>query len=155
MSNNKLLADVGFTGNGEAVLAILAGTYEFPSGTDPWTCLLLTKAAVLFSTLGEDSIEDWVRCQDFQKWWLTAREATELSKSHLHFGHYKAGASDNIISQLHATSLNTIREIGVALDRWGQSITVLLEKVFGICLIDKLRAICLLKADFNKLIFAH
>jgi hypothetical protein len=97
MSNNKLLANVGFTGNGEAVLAILTGTYEFPPNTDPWTCLLLTEAAVLFSTLGEDSIiEDWVRRQDFQKWWLTAREATESSKSCLHFGHYKAGASDNI-----------------------------------------------------------
>ncbi|KAL7502290.1 hypothetical protein ACHAXN_001984 [Cyclotella atomus] len=100
----------------------------------------------------------WVHRQDFQKWWSTAREATESSKSRLHFGHYKAGASDNIISQLHATSLNTIREIGVAPDRWRQSITVLLEKVFGVRLIDKLRAICLLEADFNwlnKLIFAH
>jgi hypothetical protein len=68
------------------------------------------------------------------------------------------GASNNIISQLHTTSLNTIREIGVAPDRWRPSITVLLEKVFGIRLIDKLQAICLLKADFNwlnKLIFAH
>jgi hypothetical protein len=35
---------------------------------------------------------------------------------------------------------------------------VLLEKVFGVRLIDKLRAICLLEANFNwlnKLIFAH
>ena len=46
----------------------------------------------------------------------------------------------------------------MAPDRWRQSITVLLEKVFGVRLIDKLRAICLLEADFNwlnKLIFAH
>jgi hypothetical protein len=158
MSHNKLLADIGLTGDGEAVSALLAGTYEFPPGTDPWTRLLLTEAAVLFSTLGEDGIEDWVHRQDFQKWWSTAREATESSKSRLHFGRYKAGASDKVISQLHATSLNTIREIGVAPDRWRQSITVLLEKVFGVRLIDKLRAICLLEADFNwlnKLIFAH
>jgi hypothetical protein len=158
MSNNKLLTDVGFTGDGEAVLAILAGTYEFPPKTDPWTHLLLTEAAVLFSTLGEDSIEDWVHRQDFQKWWSTARKATKSCKSRLHFGHYKVGVSDNIISQLHATSLNTIREIGVAPDRWRQSIMVLLEKVFGVRLIDKLWAICLLEADFNwlnKLIFAH
>jgi hypothetical protein len=126
MSHNKLLSDIGFTGDGEAVLAILAGTYEFPPDTDPGTRLLLTEAAVLFSTLGEDCIEDWVHRQDFQKWWSTTREATESSKSRLHFGHNKAGASDDIISQLHATSLNTIREIGVAPDMWRQSITVLL-----------------------------
>jgi hypothetical protein len=158
MSNNKLLQDVGFTGNGEAVSAILSGTYEFPPETDPWTRLLLTEAAVLFCSLSKESIKDWVKRQDFQKWWLTAREATESSKSQLHFGHYKAGASDNIISELHATSLNTIRENGVAPDRWRQSITALLEKVFGVRLIDKLRAICHLEADFNwlnKLIFAH
>jgi hypothetical protein len=129
MSNNKLLTDVGFAGDGEAVLAILAGTYKFSPETDPWTRLLLTEAAVLFFTLGEDSIEDWVHRQDFQKWWSTACKVTESSKSQLHFGHYKAGASDNIISQLHATSLNTIHEIGVSPDRWRQSITVLLEKV--------------------------
>eukprot|EP00956_Cyclotella_meneghiniana_P021218 scaffold38273_cov70-Cyclotella_meneghiniana.AAC.6 len=114
MSNNKLLHDIGFTGDGEAVSAILSGTYEFPPETDLWTCLLLTEAAVLFSSLGEDCIEDWVHRQDFQKWWSTARKATESSKSRLHFSHYKAGASDSIISQLHATSLNAIREIGVA-----------------------------------------
>ena len=66
MSHNKLLSDIGFTGDGEAVKAILAGTYEFPPGTDPWTRLLLTEAAVLFSTLGEDCIEDWVHRQAFK-----------------------------------------------------------------------------------------
>lgn len=42
--------------------------------------------------------------------------------------------------------------------RWKNAITVLLEKVFGNRFIDRLRAICLLEADFNwlnKLIFAH
>jgi hypothetical protein len=158
MSNNKLLSDIGFTGDGDAVEAILTGTYEFPPNTDPHTQLLLTESAVLFSSIGEDMIEDWVHRQDFQKWWLTAREATESSKSLLHFSHYKVAARDKIISELHAVSLNTIREIGIAPDRWHQSITVLLEKVFGVRLIDKLRAICLLEADFNwlnKLIFAH
>jgi hypothetical protein len=37
MPHNKLLSVIGFTGDGEAVKAILAGTYEFPPGTDPWT----------------------------------------------------------------------------------------------------------------------
>ena len=42
------------------------------------------------------------------------------------------------------------------LERWG-AITVLLEKEFGNIYIDKMRAICLLEADFNrlnKLVFA-
>ena len=69
-----------------------------------------------------------------------------------------SGAHDKEITELHVASLNSIREIGVAPDRWRSSVTVLLEKVFGVRLITKLRSICLLEADFNwlnKLIFAH
>jgi hypothetical protein len=95
---------------------------------------------------------------DFQQFWRTAKEKTESLKSGKHFGHYKAGSFDNTISQLHATSLNAIRETGKAPARWKCSVTVLLEKVMGVRRVDKLRAICLLEADFNwlnKLIFAH
>jgi hypothetical protein len=43
------------------------------------------------------------------------------------------------------------------MERWGHSLTVLLEKEFGNIYIDKMRAICLMEADFNwlnKLVFA-
>lgn len=158
MSHNKLLADVGFSGDGSAVDSILRGEYQFPQGTDPYTELLLLEAAVLFSSLGEQGIEDWIYSHDFQQYWLHACERTESSKSQLHFGHYMAGAHDKSITELHVASLNTIREIGISPDRWRCSVTVLLEKVFGVRLITKLRAICLLEADFNwlnKLIFAR
>jgi hypothetical protein len=158
MQNNKLLEDVGFTGDGEAVKAILQGTYDFPPETDVHTKLLFTEAAVLFCSLGDDGIVDWIQNSDFQQFWLHAREKTESSKSLLHFGHYMAGATDDVITDMHVTSLNTTRECETAPTRWSSSITVLLEKVFGVRLITKLRAICLLEADFNwvnKLIFAH
>jgi hypothetical protein len=58
---------------------------------------------------------------------------------------------------LHVESLNIAGLRGVPLERWRSGLTVLLEKVLGNILVDKLRAICLLEADFNwwlKLIFA-
>lgn len=54
IQNERLLEDVGVLGNGEAVKQILHGTYEFPPGTDDYTKLLLTEAAVLFCSLGGD-----------------------------------------------------------------------------------------------------
>jgi hypothetical protein len=45
----------------------------------------------------------------------------------------------------------------VSLAWWGKGLTVLLEKILGNVFVCKLRAICLLEADFNwwnKLIFA-
>ena len=47
---------------------------------------------------------------------------------------------------------------GSPLSRWGQGVTVLLEKIAGTASIEKLRAICLLEVDFNwwlKVIFAR
>ena len=47
--------------------------------------------------------------------------------------------------------------MGIPLARWGNGLTVLLEKVFGNIYIDKMRAICLLEADYNwlnKFVFA-
>ena len=46
---------------------------------------------------------------------------------------------------------------GIPLARWGNGLTVLLEKVFGNTYIDKMRAICLLEANYNwlnKYVFA-
>eukprot|EP00956_Cyclotella_meneghiniana_P023181 scaffold44685_cov45-Cyclotella_meneghiniana.AAC.1 len=148
---------VGFSGDGPAVESILRGEYVFPEGTDPYTELLMLEAAVLFSSLGKQGIDDWVHSHDFQHFWLYACERTESSKSQLHFGHYMAGAHDKEITKLHVASLNTIRTTETAPDRWHSSVAVLLEKVFGERLITKLHAICLLEADFNwlnKLIFA-
>jgi hypothetical protein len=158
MRNPQLLHDVWFTGDGPAINQILRGSYEFPPDTDQYTKLLMLEAAIMYTSLGEDEIVDFVQRLDFQGYWRNAREKTESSKSKLHFGHYVAGSHDNIVSDLHATSLNVIREVGVGPTRWRSAVTVLLEKVLGIRLIDKLRAICLLEADFNwlnKLMFTH
>ena len=54
-------------------------------------------------------------------------------------------------------SINLAARHGAPLTRWKQGVTVLLEKVAGNIPIDKLRAICLLEADFNwwlKVVFA-
>jgi hypothetical protein len=159
MDNEVLLSDVGIAGNGPAMLQVLQGTYDFPPGTDEYTKLFITEAVALYHDLGgEDGVADFVTGSDFQQFWRTAKEKTKSLKSGKHFGHYKAGSFDNTISQLHATSLNAIRETGKAPARWKCSVTVLLEKVMGVRRVDKLRAICLLEADFNwlnKLIFAH
>ncbi len=75
----------------------------------------------------------------------------------VHFGHYKAAAHDWYLSALQAAKLMLAAMMGVPLARWGNGLTVLLEKVFGNIYIDKMRAICLLEADYNwlnKYVFA-
>ena len=81
----------------------------------------------------------------------------QSSYSNVHFGHYKAIAQDQYLSALQAAKLSLSTKTGIPMERWGSALTVLLEKEFGNIYIEKMRAICLLEADFNwlnKLIFA-
>jgi hypothetical protein len=75
----------------------------------------------------------------------------------MHFGIYMANAKSDKLSFLHAAKLSLAARLGITLDRWHNALTVLLEKTFGSILIHKLRAICLVEADYNwlmKLIFS-
>jgi len=63
-----------------------------------------------------------------------------------------------MLSAMHAAYLTACARKGISLKRWGVGLTVLLEKITGNNFVHKLRAICLLEADFNwmnKMIFAN
>ncbi len=62
-----------------------------------------------------------------------------------------------MLSAMHAVYLTACARRGIPLARWGIGLMVLLEKVIGNNFVHKLRAICLLEADFkwlNKIIYA-
>ena len=50
---------------------------------------------------------------------------------------------------LYVQKLNCALTTGKLLSRWGRSLVVLLEKVFGSIMFEKMQAIILFKADFN------
>ena len=89
--------------------------------------------------------------------WKSAKEKTASSKSGRHFGHYKAICDQPTLVQLHTDNINLAAQYGTPLARWQSGVTVLLEKIPGNTSLSKLRAICLLEADYNwwlKVIFA-
>jgi hypothetical protein len=73
------------------------------------------------------------------------------SRSTVHFGHYKVAASVDIacppfsLRRLVLWHGPEARQAG----RWGCGLNVLLEKIAGVALVHKLRAILLMEADFN------
>ena len=76
----------------------------------------------------------------------------------IHFSHLKTAAWSDQLTNLYIAKLNASLRGGFPLERWGKSLTVLLEKEFGSVYFDKLRAIILFEADFNwlqKLIFSQ
>ena len=156
--SGQLFDDVGYLGDTKATRDILMGSYVFPPDTDPYTKLLCEEAHKIFISRSAAEIATRVSTDDFQYFWLHADEFIQSSYSHVHFGHYKAIAHDKYLSSLEAAKLSLCAQTGVPLARWGSALTVLLEKEFGNIYLDKMRAICLLEADFNwlnKLIFAR
>ena len=97
-------------------------------------------------------MSDFLSRDEYKQYWrFVFKEKTQSSASGVHFGHYKASSYDNNLSTLEAAKLSLATATGIPLARWGTGITVLLEKVPGNIHIDKMRAICLFKADYNYL----
>jgi hypothetical protein len=66
-----------------------------------------------------------------EKIWKKVKKDTSLSQSGLHFGHYIAGADCNYISQFHANHVLLALSKGIALERWSNGLSVMLEKCSG------------------------
>jgi hypothetical protein len=153
----QLLDDLGFMGGTECSKQILERTYEYPPNTDVWTKKILQEAHYTFSHMSGAKIATTISTADFQQYWIKVDEQTSSSFSGVTFLHYKAAASHSMLLAMHAAYLSACTQKGIPLACWGIGLTVLLEKIFGNNFVHKLRAICLLEADFNwisKVVFA-
>jgi hypothetical protein len=102
-------------------------------------------------------IATMITTKDFQDYWQHVDERTSSLFSGATFLHYKAASFHTMLLAMHAAYLTVCARKGIPLARWGIGLTVLLEKVVGNNFVHKLRAICLLEADFNwinKIIYA-
>ena len=98
-----------------------------------------------------DSVNGLILQERWQQRWKKVKEDTSSSQSGLHFGHYIAGTDCDFISQFHALRVSLALKKGIALERWSKDLSVMLEKMFGVQLVSKLRAILLMEADFNTM----
>ena len=150
LSAGTLAEVIGPLSDTEAAQQILANTYNFQSEWDEATVDLLRSAADIRLQMEDGSDSDLgITESEFISFWRTSKERTSSSKSGRHFGHYRAVCGDLNLVHLHTESINLAASMGRPLTRWRQGVTILLEKIAGNIHIDKLRAICLLEADFN------
>ncbi len=91
-------------------------------------------------TLGEEQ---------FQYYWQKFKECTSSSISGVHTGHYKSSTYIDVITNFLARKITLIAQGGCPPDQWRHGLQVILEKVAGVALVNKLQAILLMEADFN------
>jgi hypothetical protein len=144
-----LLSDLGYLADTEAAAQILEGTYICPPGTDDYTRDFLRILQRPTNVDAADKIDTAFSVSDFQNYWKKAKERTSLSISTLHFGHYKAVCKNDTLSEMHSVFVDIAVNSGFSPKRWQRGLTVMLEKKQGVILVNKLRAILLMEADFN------
>ena len=152
-----LSQQLGYKINTDIAIAILEGRFEvLPPHTDGPTLLLLEEMANIWQMMKDGKVDIVVTVDDFKHYWRRAKERTSSSYSKLHFGHYKLAGFSDYLLEVHALKLSLISKTGSAPERWAQGLSVMLEKIAGVAVVTKLRAILLMEADFNfrnKLIF--
>lgn len=145
----KLRGNFGYMANNGAGRAVLNGTYQCPEGTDEGTINLFREIAHIRSIVPKDSVDTSITRQRWVDHWRPKKEKTSSSESKLHFGHYKAGALSVIISRHDALKTTICNKWGFSLDRWVRGLSCMLEKIPGCNVIEKLRSILLMEADYN------
>ena len=156
LSSGRLYEDLGYIADTEAAQKILDGTYVPPPGTDEHTINLLFEIAEVAKHIRQGSVSLEITVEDFIYYWKRVKEKTSSSFSGRHFGHYRAATSHQGISNVHAMMTQLAAQSGTHFQRWGVGLSVMLEKIAGVVLVNKLRAILLMEGDFNfmnKLVF--
>jgi hypothetical protein len=129
---------------------IITGTYDIPAEIDEATKMILREIGRMGARIvNEKGSEIVITPEDFKQFWRPVNEFTSSSMSGIHYGHMKAAAQDEFSTKLLAQQLTVIARSGVPPETWNVGLQVMLEKVAGICLVNKLRAIQLYEADFN------
>jgi hypothetical protein len=142
-----LSQDIDLLGSSSASERVLSGTYVCSDSIDEVTRDLIQILRKPDALTRPVSLA--ISSSDYINHWKGAKESTSSSLSGLHFGHWKAAASNTLLAEVHALFCEITCSTGFSLPRWRKSLIVMLEKVPGNIWVDKLRAILLLEADFN------
>jgi hypothetical protein len=76
--------------------------------------------------------------EDFQHFWTKVGELTSLLMSGIHYDHYKAAIQCDISTKILAQQLTVVACSGIPPESWSIGLQVMLEKIAGICLLEKL-----------------
>ena len=149
LDGSSLHQDLGLLSTTEAAAQILGGTYQYKEDVEEETKKVLAEFSKAFQKSSNLDYNQHISAQDYTKYWRGRKEKTSSSYSRLHFGHWIACADSPYLASLHAKRIELAFRCGAPLYRWQSGLSVMLEKVAGINLVDKLRAILLMEADFN------
>jgi hypothetical protein len=139
LCNGLLGEELGYIADTEVAREILEGTFVPPEGTSDATIIVLEEISKIAQQVTSGSVRLNMLPDEFSTYWGGVNERTSSSTSKIHFGHYKVAATRKRYATFFARKLSFIARTGWAPSRWGNGMNVLLEKIAGIALVNKLR----------------
>jgi len=159
VTSSSLAISVGFLGNTDYAMDLIQGLIPTPEDVDGPTRLVIEEMQRLWSSKSQEHYQAFhITNDDYRTFWRKVNESTSSSISGLHFGVYKAAMTSEAITSFLADKLSVTGSYGCPPTRWACGLQVMLEKVAGVALVNKLRAILLMEADynfFNKWVFGY
>ena len=143
----QLADDIGYDGTSDVCQKILEGTYIPPPDTDEYTTAYL-KELQRPSHLQEPPIAA-MTTPNFQSGWKKINENISSGLSGIHFGHMKACAMDDFLSDFEATVCHIPYATGYSPSDWKTSINTMIPKKGKKPEVENLRTINLMEAEFN------
>jgi len=139
ITNTTLAEKLGYLSDAHGADALITGQMDVPDDVDDVTALIVDEISQLgMNLMAGNGKEITVAPEDFKLYWKQAREKTNSSMSLVHFGHYKAATTSDRVSAFLAKKITMIARSGCPPKRWGSGLQLMLEKIAGIALINKL-----------------
>jgi hypothetical protein len=109
---------------------VFDGSYNFLPDINKATKELF-KEAQICSIVPPTSVNGNIPREHWQQWRKKVKEDKSLSQPGLHFGHYIVGADCDYISQFDTLRVSLALKEGIALERWSNGLSVMLENFLG------------------------
>ena len=135
---SSLRTRLGFLSDTDFANSLLAGDVHIPWDVDDVLATVLNEIIRLFSLLREGHGVVDITANHFRYYWRRFKERTSSSISGVHTGHYKLATHSNMVKNFLARKYTLIARGGCPLDHWGHGLQVMLEKVAGVALVNKL-----------------
>ncbi len=145
----SLRNSVGFCASTTFSADLLKGKVAIPGDIDKATTSLIKEMQSLGIKLSPLQSQTKITPDIYRFYWGWVNECTSSALSKIHFGHWNAIRQSPELTKLAWSHLNLIARMDIPQQQWGNGLQVLLEKIPGVALVDKLRAILLMEGNFN------
>jgi hypothetical protein len=144
-----LLRNFRYMGLGPHATDVMLGQYNLPEGVDPYTRKFIHQLAMEPSIQQAPPIRTYFTTEEWKQGWRKSKERTSSASDFLHFRHFKAGCTNDVIANFEATMANIPILSGYAPRRWCKAIDCMLLKKPGEFHINKLCTIVLFDPEVN------